>query len=449
MRAKAKLTAPREVEPRADHPHRCTVGHRWQHDGPSATTCAIPSYDPILGDLPFVGPEECPLCSGRPDLLIRGLHSHYCNMCDGDWTHDGQCLDSLAACCPWCFPQFDAEPVPGARSGPHFHVCSECGQNWRHATGCAAPLRAALPECSGCRNASAPTEGHAQRRAPFTAVSSDRTRALGTRVRSLARPIAVILLLSIPLALKGYWVSRSPSTQDNAPVSEERIETPSPAPLQSTPVTPPAPAPPAPAPPIPAPPVRMAATPPPSAPAPSAPAPSAPKASAPVPSARTPSDPVSSTSAPSAPARHAPTPPASMRSAPAPESAQPPARTRPPDLMRPSGLPSLPLQSAPRPAPVPTIDAGQAPARDRIVEPPAPPSPAAPSKPAPPPPRDLVAEAPPKAPEIAPTPSESALPAAPPRAALPSIPGAPPFAGLTGSSGVDTSLDGHPRRVTR
>src|SRR5207249_853378 len=83
----------------------------------------------------------CPVCSGRSDLLIREPHSHYCNICDGDWSHEGHCLDSLAACCPWCFPKPDAEPLPGARSGPHFHVCAECGQNWRHATGCSAPLR--------------------------------------------------------------------------------------------------------------------------------------------------------------------------------------------------------------------------------------------------------------------------------------------------------------------
>ena len=45
--------------------------------------------------------------------------------------------------------------------------------------------------------------------------------------------------------------------------------------------------------------------------------------------------------------------------------------------------------------------------------------------------------------------SETAAVATPVRAALPSVPGAPPFSGLSGSSGLDTSLDGHPRRVTR
>src|SRR5262252_3670692 len=227
MRAKAKLTAPREVEPRADHPHRCTVGHRWQHDGPSATTCTIPSYDPVLGDLPFVGPEDCPLCSGRPDLLIRGLHSHYCNMCDGDWMHDGQCLDSLAACCPWCFPKLDAEPVPGARSGPHFHVCSECGQNWRHATGCSAPLRAALDECTGCQ--SPPSRPPVETRASALVIPIREPRAIGRRLRPLAIPvgIAAMALLSIPIWVKGYaairmLVADSFVASNTAPVRPER-----------------------------------------------------------------------------------------------------------------------------------------------------------------------------------------------------------------------------------
>jgi hypothetical protein len=423
MRAKTKLIAPREMEPRAEHPHRCMAGHRWQHDGPAATTCVIPNYDPVLGDLPFVGSEDCPLCCGRTDLLVRGLHSHYCNMCDGDWKHDGYCPDSLAACCPWCFPKLDAEPVSGARSGPHFHVCSECGQNWRHATGCSAPLRAVLPECPGCRSASAPTEGAVQTQAPSTATASDGVRALGARLRSLARPVAAIVLLSIPLALKGYWVLRSPGIEGNAPAFEERIETPSLAPLQSASVTPPAPA--------------------------SVPAPTAPTPPAPTPPARTASTPTPSAPAPSAPARLAPTSPAHMRSAPAPDPGLPPARMRQADRVRPSDLANLPLAPAPRPAPAPRNDASHAPIRDRVTEPQAQESPAAPSKPAPPAPRDLVAEAPLKAPEIPPTPSESVPPAAPARAALPSIPGAPPFAELSGSSGLDTSLDGHPRRANR
>jgi hypothetical protein len=37
----------------------------------------------------------------------------------------------------------------------------------------------------------------------------------------------------------------------------------------------------------------------------------------------------------------------------------------------------------------------------------------------------------------------------PVRADAQSIPGAPPIKGLSGSSALDTSLDGHPRRVTR
>jgi len=123
---------------------------------------------------------------------------------------------------------------------------------------------------------------------------------------------------------------------------------------------------------------------------------------------------------------------------------------RPADRVRPSDPANLPSAPAPRPAPAPRNDASHAPVRERVTEPQAQELPAAPSTPAPTPaPRDLVAEAPLKAPEISPTPSESAPPAAPARAALPSIPGAPPFAELSGSSGLDTSLDGHPRRANR
>ena len=135
------------------HPHRCCEGHRWQHTGPTAVTCEIPLAE--SGDLTLVSAGDCPLCSGREDLLTRDLHSHYCNTCSGDWDHEGRCLEGLAASCPWCFPVPGAAPVPGARRGPHFHFCPECAQNWQHDASCAAPLRAALPDCSGCRGLSA------------------------------------------------------------------------------------------------------------------------------------------------------------------------------------------------------------------------------------------------------------------------------------------------------
>ncbi len=388
MGARTKLVAPLEVEPRAEHPHRCKAGHRWQHGGPAATTCRIPSYDPISGDLPFVGPEDCPVCSGRSDLLIREPHSHYCNICDGDWSHEGHCLDSLAACCPWCFPKPDAEPLPGARSGPHFHVCAECGQNWRHATGCSAPLRAALSECPGCRSASPPTGRDVQTRAPSPATPSTGARAIGARIGARVRlparsiGIAAAVLLSIAVVLKGYTMLRSPDADDSAPVRKPRIEAPSPAPD----LPPPAPEP-----------------------------------------------------APLAPASDLPKPPAKSSSVKSIPSAKP----------FPPAKPIAPAKPIP-PSTVADLPAPRAPVGDRVIEPRAQESrPDEPAKPAPFVARPaVVAETPPPAPETPPTPSESGPPT-PVRAALPSIPGAPPFAGLSGSSGLGTSLDGHPRRAPR
>ena len=388
MRTKSKLTSPPEVEPRAEHPHRCTAGHRWQHGGPTASTCGIPSYDPISGDLPFVGPEDCPVCCGRSDLLVRELHSHYCNLCDGDWKHEGHCLESLAACCPWCFPKLDAEPMPGARSGPHFHVCSECGQNWRHATGCAEPLRAVFPECPGCRSASPSTECDAPTLAPSPPTPSADKRALGARIRPLARPIGVaaVVLLSIPIVLKGVSVLRSPGADGGAPALEARIEAPR------------------------------------SEPAPAAPAP---------PAARAPSGS-------------------------APDLAKRPAESSPAKPVPKGSVARLPVA----PTPVVRKEARRAPVSDRVTEPWAQESPSrilrsqesdVLAEPAPPPAArsELVAEAPPRVPETPPIPSENGPPTTPVRAALPSIPGAPAFSGLSGSSGLDTSLDGHPRRANR
>src|SRR2546428_9795686 len=102
------------------HPHRCREGHRWQHTGPTAVACEIPAHDAELGGLPLVSSRDCPVCSGREELLTRDLHSHYCNICEGDWDHEGRCLEGPVACCPWCFPAADAAPAPGARRGPHF-----------------------------------------------------------------------------------------------------------------------------------------------------------------------------------------------------------------------------------------------------------------------------------------------------------------------------------------
>lgn len=353
--------APTDLTPRAEHPHRCTAGHRWQHDGPTAVTCQIPTYDRVSGDLPFVSPADCPVCCGRSDLLIRELHTHYCNMCDGEWEHDGRCLDSLAACCPWCFPKSDSEPVAGARRGSHFHFCSECGQNWRHAIGCSAPLRAALPECTGCQRPL--TEGAAEPRVVSPPTRLHSARALGHRLRPLAfrTGIAAMALLAISVALAGYSTLRSPTLN----------EIPPPAPV-----------------------------------------PAAPLAIAPTPDLSLP------------PAPPPPTPRKEVRrAAPAPRPRI--ERSREPDL----------LPQPATPSPHPTIVQGP---------------PATPSKPEPSAARsELVAESASRLRETPPASNEGAPVATPVRAELPSIPGAPPFRGLGGSSGLDTSLDGHPRRVTR
>jgi hypothetical protein len=380
--------APLDLTPRAEHPHRCTAGHRWQHDGPTAVTCEIPPYDRVSGDLPFVSPADCPVCCGRSDLLIRELHTHYCNMCDGEWDHDGRCLDSLAACCPWCFPKSDSEPVAGARRGSHFHFCSECGQNWRHAIGCSAPLRAALPECTGCLGPLHVRDAEPRVAPPPTQLRV--ARALCDRLRPLAARtgIAAVALLAIPIALKGNSTPWSPVLDNSAPAREERKEAP---PLAPVPTAPPV----------------------------IAPTPDRAKPS--VDSSVSRSDVVSlpPTPRPPAPRREV------RRAAPAPRPRI--ERSREPDVLPQPATPPL----APGPATV------QAP-------------PATPSKPAPSVARsELVLESASRVRETPPASSESAAMATPVRAELPSVPGAPPFSGLSGSSGLDTSLNGHPRRVTR
>jgi len=197
----------------AEHPHRCREGHCWQHAGPSAVTCEIPVYDSETNDLTIVSAQDCPVCSGREDLLVRDLHSHYCNTCAGEWDHDGRCLDGWAASCPWCFPLPDAVPVPGARRGPHFHFCPECAQSWQHDASCAAALRAVLPECSGCRTLSADlaaadraaVDSPAARRAarPRASFSPSRPRVSPTDVvQSLHGLVtSTVLLASVAAAL--------------------------------------------------------------------------------------------------------------------------------------------------------------------------------------------------------------------------------------------------------
>ena len=361
------------MEPRGEHPHRCTAGHRWQHTGAPAAACEIPAYHPVTGDLPFVSPSDCPVCCGRQDLLVRALHEHYCNLCDGDWDHEGICMDSLAANCPWCFPKPDLEPTPGGRRGPHFHFCSECGQNWQHGAGCSAPLRAALPECTGCqRGLVHSTDEWPAEVAPTMLVGPSKT--LRERIRPLALPIGLAagVLLSLPIVFKGYSALRSPTTNESLSLGK-----------------------------------------PPAADYRPAPAPIAPRATEPTPDAAKPG------------------------------VAPHPAKSIPPRVT-----------VSPPPAPRAPAPARQGPVVDRRVEPRAPSEPAASPRasiePTPPPSRSqLVPESAAPAPPILPAQGESGARAASVAVTLPSIPGAPPFGGLTGSSGRDTSLDGHPRRVAR
>ena len=303
-------------------------------------------------------------------------------------------MDSLAAYCPWCFPKPDSEPVPGARRGPHFHYCSECGQNWQHETACSAPLRAALPECTGCRRTPAESdEGPRPEPAPTMVVRPAKT--FRERVRPLALPIGIAagVLLSLPILTKGYSALRSRAVDHSVSVTQPLPASKPPAPTAV-------------------------------APQPIAPASNAPASSAPTPSA----------SAPTAPAPTAPTLDAARpRTAPRTAKAAPPPRI------------SAPRTEAPR------VSAIEPPSEPRAQDiRPRNDAPSIPSAPTPAPARsEPVAESAPRTPETPPAASESGMRATPVIVTLPAIPGAPPFSGLTGSSGRDTALDGHPRRAAR
>ena len=187
----------------AEHPHRCREGHRWQHAGPTALVCEIPVHDSETGDLTLVSEGDCPVCSGREDLLVREPHSHYCNTCAGEWDHEGRCLDGWAASCPWCFPAPDAAPAPGARRGAHFHFCPECAKNWQHEASCAAPLRAALPDCSGCRGLSADPAARERVAKPRATFSPFRPRVSPTEIVSNVHGLVMsaVVLTSVAVAL--------------------------------------------------------------------------------------------------------------------------------------------------------------------------------------------------------------------------------------------------------
>jgi hypothetical protein len=154
--------------------------------------------------MPILGAQDCPVCCARDYLLVRSVHSHFCNLCAGDWDHGGLCLDGVAAWCPWCFPKLHSTPAPGARRGPHFHYCPECGQNWRHEAACSAPLRVVLPDCPGCLPPPMPAHPHAG--------------------RTLLVHLAATVLLSMSFLLTGSSALRSPALDAAAPVLELRRE---------------------------------------------------------------------------------------------------------------------------------------------------------------------------------------------------------------------------------
>src|SRR5437867_3758592 len=152
-----------------------------------------------------------------------GLHSHYCNICEGDWDHDGACEEGAVACCPWCFPIADAAPAPGARRGLHFHFCPECTQNWQHHEPCAAPLRVVLPDCTGCRE---PSGG---RSLGFSSSPPDVSRPVSGRdfvrrarvLRKVVVPatIAAGVIVAIPLLVltSSFFWSRAPRNVARVP----------------------------------------------------------------------------------------------------------------------------------------------------------------------------------------------------------------------------------------
>ncbi len=208
-------------DPDRGHPHRCSHGHHWQHTGPTALDCKIPAVDPNSGNLPLVSPQDCPICSGREEVLIRNSHSHHCPVCEGDWTHEGRCLYGLVAWCPWCFPKAGSDPARGARTGPHIHYCPECCQNWQHTTPCGSPLQAALPDCPGCLKLRDETPAEA-------IVTTKASRARSVRAgRNLTLPLTVaavavgagILVLSVL-----FDFSPTPSSQVPREVPKPRTD---------------------------------------------------------------------------------------------------------------------------------------------------------------------------------------------------------------------------------
>ena len=139
------------IEPgSAGHLHLCPKDHYWQHAGPTAEGCALPTFIPYTG---LLSAAECAVCAGRDDLLTRPPHSHRCGFCEVEWIHEGRCADGLAAWCPWDFARPSGETAPGTRTGRHRHHCPNCGTHWSHLEPCAAQWQVALPSCPTCGTA--------------------------------------------------------------------------------------------------------------------------------------------------------------------------------------------------------------------------------------------------------------------------------------------------------
>jgi hypothetical protein len=203
----------------AEHPHRCRAGHRWEHTGPTAEGCPI-ARSPSDPDLSDTSPQDCPLCSGREDLLLRPSHAHHCVVCDGDWEHEGRCLEGFFACCPWCFPEPGAGPAAGMRSGAHQHYCPECSRTWEHGRPCGAPLRAVLPECPACRDRQPVTHGETVLRREPRARRASRSRRRSGRVLGAGIVLGSGLLLAL-IVFKPLPLFPRHGSQVSAPTSSD------------------------------------------------------------------------------------------------------------------------------------------------------------------------------------------------------------------------------------